>query len=192
MRTSSVSRTTKETNIQVSVTLDGQGKFSISTGVGFFDHMLEQLSKHSGFDISVQAKGDLHIDDHHLVEDVGIALGECIAQALGDKKGINRYGFFYVPMDETLVRVVLDLSGRSYTVFNAEFTRDRVGELNTEMVREFFIALSHSLKANLHVEVLYGVNDHHKIEGIFKATARALKQAVSVTGNELPSTKGML
>lgn len=192
MRTSSVSRTTKETTIQVSVTLDGQGKFSISTGVGFFDHMLEQLSKHSGMDISVQAKGDLHIDDHHLVEDVGIALGECISQALGDKKGINRYGFFYVPMDETLVRVVLDLSGRAYPVFNAEFTRDRVGEMNTEMVREFFIALSHSLKANLHVEVLYGINDHHKIEGIFKATARALKQAVSVTGNELPSTKGTL
>lgn len=192
MRTFSINRTTNETTIEATVNLDGTGQFSIKTGIGFFDHVLEQVSKHSGMDLTIQAHGDLHIDDHHLIEDVGIVLGDCILKALGDKKGIHRYGFFYVPMDETLVRVVLDLSGRAYCVFNAEFTRDRVGEMNTEMVREFFIALAHSLKANIHVEVLYGKNDHHKIEGIFKAAARALKQAISISGNDLPSTKGQL
>ena len=192
MRTAQLTRTTKETSIQTELNLDGTGILSISTGIGFFDHMLEQLGKHSGIDLSISAKGDLHIDDHHLVEDVGLAVGECILKALGDKTGINRYGFFYVPMDETLVRVVIDLSGRPYCVFNASFTRDKVGEMNTEMVREFFVAISNTLKCNLHIEVLYGVNDHHKIEGIFKGFARALKEAISITGTELPSTKGKL
>lgn len=192
MRTAQLKRTTKETDIQVELNLDGNGNTSISTGIGFFDHMLDQLGKHSGMDLSVSAKGDLHIDDHHLVEDVGLAVGDCLLKALDDKKGISRYGFFYVPMDETLVRVVLDLSGRPYCVFNASFTRDKVGEMNTEMVREFFVAVSNTLKCNLHVEVLYGINDHHKIEGIFKAFARALKIAITVTGTSLPSTKGVL
>lgn len=192
MRSAELKRSTKETSISLSLTLDGKGTYSVNSGVGFFDHMLEQLSKHSGIDLTYQATGDLAVDDHHLVEDSGLALGEALLSALGDKTGIQRYGHAYIPMDETLVRCVIDLSGRPYCVFNATFQRPSIGNFNTEMVREFFIAISNTLKANIHIEVLYGTNDHHKIEGIFKSFAKALKMAVLVSGNELPTTKGIL
>lgn len=192
MRTATLTRNTKETQIHIELNLDGNGVYSIGTGIGFFDHMLEQLSRHSGMDLSIQANGDIHIDDHHVVEDVGIALGQALSEAVGDKKGINRYGYFYCPMDETLARTVIDLSGRPYCVFNAGFQRAKIGTLSAEMIREFFIALSNSLNANIHVEILYGVNDHHKSEAIFKSFARAFKQAVTVSGTELPTTKGLL
>ncbi|HEY4612416.1 MAG TPA: imidazoleglycerol-phosphate dehydratase HisB, partial [Bacteroidota bacterium] len=192
-RSATVRRTTNETDISVDVLLDGAGSFSVHTGVGFFDHMLEQLSKHSLIDMTVAVKGDLHIDEHHTVEDAGLALGEAIRQALGDKRGIERYGFL-LPMDESLAQVALDLSGRPYFVFEGSFERERVGELPTELVEDFFRAFADGLRANLHISVK-GRNDHHKVEAIFKSVARALKQAVARderTAGVLPSTKGTL
>ncbi|HVN48402.1 MAG TPA: bifunctional histidinol-phosphatase/imidazoleglycerol-phosphate dehydratase HisB [Bacteroidota bacterium] len=192
-RSSHVERITKETNIVIDVELDGTGVSSISTGIGFFDHMLELFSKHSSIDLRVKVKGDLRVDEHHTVEDAGLALGEAIRQALGDKRGIGRYGFL-LPMDESLAEVAIDLSGRPYCVFHAKFSRDVVGELPTELVEDFFRAYADGLRANLHIKVS-GRNDHHKIEAMFKATARALAQAILLNErllDVLPSTKGTL
>ncbi len=192
MRASTLHRTTNETNINLSLCLDG-GDALISTGLGYFDHMLMQLAKHGGLGLEIEAKGDLHVDSHHLVEDVGLCLGDALREALGDRKGIARWGEAHVPMDETLIRVVVDLSGRPYCVFQAELPKIIFGNgFQVEMVREFFQAFSARGAFNLHAAVLYGENTHHKVEGLFKGLARALKQAVRVQGDELPSTKGTL
>ncbi|OGZ98635.1 MAG: hypothetical protein A3C07_00060 [Candidatus Sungbacteria bacterium RIFCSPHIGHO2_02_FULL_47_11] len=193
-RIASVERVTKETSIFVQCNLDGTGQSAIDTGLNFFNHMLEQLSKHSLVDLRVKAKGDLQIDEHHTVEDVGLALGTALVGALGERKGINRYGFL-LPMDDTLVETALDLGGRPYAVFNAEFKREMVGDLPTELVEHFFRSLAESLKANIHINVKYSKNEHHKIEAIFKSFAKALKMAVSQDPRmrgELPTTKGVL
>lgn len=192
-RRASVQRKTKETDIRIAVNLDGIGKYKISTGLSFFDHMLEQLSKHSLIDINIEVKGDLHIDEHHTIEDTGIALGEALSEALGDKKGIERFGFV-LPMDESLAQVGLDFSGRTYCVFTGKFKREKVGDMPTEMVKHFFQSLAQSLKATLNIQV-QGENEHHMIEACFKGMARALKMAVernSRTAHILPSTKGTL
>ncbi|NBX53309.1 MAG: imidazoleglycerol-phosphate dehydratase HisB [Proteobacteria bacterium] len=194
-RSAKIERTTKETNIQVEVNLDGNGSYSVSTGIGFFNHMLEQLSHHSLIDLKINAIGDLHIDFHHTVEDCGIAIGEAIKKALGDKKGITRFGHSYVPMDETLSRCIIDLSGRAYPIFNVNFKRDKVGDMDCELFREFFYAISQSLACNLHVENLYGTNNHHIIESCFKAFARSLRIASTIDDrkkNAINSTKGAL
>lgn len=195
-RISTVTRKTKETDISVSIDLDGIGKADISTGIGFFDHMLEQLARHGLFDVTVRVKGDLHIDSHHTVEDTGLALGQAIREALGDKKGIHRYGHAYVPMDETLSRVALDLSNRPYLVWRVDFTVDRLGEqMETELFREFFHALAQAGGITLHAECLYGINNHHKIESVFKALAKGLRIATTIdlrAADQLPSTKGAL
>ncbi len=190
-----VKRHTRETQIMGTVNLDGTGIAKIDTGIGFFDHMLEQLAKHGGMDIEITAKGDLHIDAHHTVEDTGYVIGQAIREALGDKKGINRYGSAYIPMDETLSRSVVDFCGRPYLVFNVNFPRDRVGNIDIEVFREFFLAFTVSAGANLHIENLYGLNNHHIIESCFKAVAKSIKNAVTVDErlkDVLPSTKGML
>ena len=195
MRNASLSRKTRETDIQVEVTLDGSGKSEISTGVGFFDHMLDQIARHSLIDLTIQAKGDLHIDFHHTVEDVGIALGQAIRQALGDMKGITRYADVHLPMDETLTRVAIDISGRAFLVFRTEFHTPKIGEFDTQLVREFFQAFAMNAGLTLHVETLYGVNDHHISESCFKGLARALRIAVSIDERQsgrVPSTKGTL
>jgi imidazoleglycerol-phosphate dehydratase len=195
MRTASLSRKTRETDIQVEVSLDGSGKSEISTGVGFFDHMLDQIARHSLIDLKIQAKGDLHIDFHHTVEDVGIALGQAIRQALGDMKGITRYADVHLPMDETLTRVAMDISGRAFLVFRTEFHTPKIGEFDTQLVREFFQAFAMNAGLTLHVETLYGVNDHHISESCFKGLARALRIAVSIDERQsgrVPSTKGTL
>ncbi len=195
MRTGKIERNTKETSIAVEVNLDGKGQFKVSTGIGFFDHMIEQLSHHSLIDINLEAKGDLHIDFHHTVEDCGIAIGDAIKQALGDKKGITRFGHSYVPMDETLSRCVIDLSGRAYPIFNCDFKRDKVGEMDVELFREFFFALAQAVGCNLHIENLYGLNCHHMIESCFKALARALRVAITIDERKeglIDSTKGVL
>ena len=195
MRNASLSRKTRETDIQVEVTLDGSGKSEISTGVGFFDHMLDQIARHSLIDLKIQAKGDLHIDFHHTVEDVGIALGQAIRQALGDMKGITRYADVHLPMDETLTRVAIDISGRPFLVFRTEFHTPKIGEFDTQLVREFFQAFAMNAGLTLHVETLYGVNDHHISESCFKGLARALRIAVSIDERQsgrVPSTKGTL
>ena len=195
MRNASLSRKTRETDIQVEVTLDGSGKSEISTGVGFFDHMLDQIARHSLIDLKIQAKGDLHIDFHHTVEDVGIALGQAIRQALGDMKGITRYADVHLPMDETLTRVAMDISGRAFLVFRTEFHTPKIGEFDTQLVREFFQAFAMNAGLTLHVETLYGVNDHHISESCFKGLARALRIAVSIDERQsgrVPSTKGTL
>lgn len=185
-------RKTNETNIEVEVKLNGTGESKISTGIGFFDHMLELFAKHSGIDLKVKAKGDLQVDEHHTVEDVGICLGQALNEALGDKRGMERYGFL-LPMDESLTMCALDLGGRSYLVFKYEPKREYVGDFPTELVEDFFQAIADNLKANIHIEVKYGRNEHHKIEAIFKAFARAMKMAVRKDGsNQLPSTKGKL
>lgn len=188
-------RMTKETDISIYINLDGKGEADVSTGIGFFDHMLNSLALHAGFDLVLKAKGDLHIDQHHTVEDCGIALGESISKALGDKKGINRAGYFIFPMDEALSIVALDISGRQYLNWSATFNKDRVGELETDLVEEFFKGLAQGLKATLHMKIAYGKNEHHKIESMFKATAKALKIAVSRDKRLLdmiPSTKGVV
>ena len=194
MRRAVVERKTSETQITLSLDLDARPPVSrISTGLGFFDHMLDQLSRHGGLGIELEAKGDLHIDAHHLVEDVGLALGDAFATALGDRAGIARWGEAHVPMDETLARVVVDLSGRPYCVFGAELPSVVLGNgFQTEMVREFFHAFSTRGKLNLHAHILYGENTHHKIEALFKGLARALAIAVRIAGSGIPSTKGTL
>jgi imidazoleglycerol-phosphate dehydratase len=188
MRKAKIKRKTKETDIVVSVELNGSGKSSINTGIGFLDHMLDLFAKHGMFDLTVFCKGDLHVDDHHTTEDVGIAMAKAFTDALGDKKGIARYGMSYVPMDESLARCVVDLSGRSALVFHAEFNRKKVGDLSTEMIEHFFLSFAENLKANIHIEVLYGKNTHHKIEAIYKSFARAMRQACEVD----PRVKGVL
>jgi imidazoleglycerol-phosphate dehydratase len=191
-RSATVNRTTKETDISATVTLDGTGKSSVSSGVVFLDHMLTNFSKHSGFDLSVQCSGDLDVDDHHTVEDIAIVLGSAIIKALGDKRGIQRYGWAIIPMDEALARCALDLGGRSYCVFHGEFSRPVIQGFSTEMVEHFFISLSESLKANIHLSILDGQNTHHKIEALFKSFAYAMKAAVTITGSAIPSTKGTI
>ena len=195
MRTAEIKRKTSETDIAVSVNLDGSGTYDIETGIGFLDHMLDQLSKHSLLDIRVRAKGDLHIDFHHTAEDVGIALGEAVKQALGDKKGIRRYASSDLVMDGTLTRVALDVSGRPFLVWKVEFNRDKVGEMDTELFREWFQAFAMNAGITLHVENLYGDNNHHIAESAFKALARALRDAVEIdprARDRIPSTKGTL
>ncbi len=195
MRTATVARDTKETAITVTVGLDGQGRGTIATGIGFFDHMLDQLSRHSLIDMEIAAKGDLHIDDHHTVEDTGIALGQAIRQALGERAGIARYADCLLPMDETLTRAAIDVSGRPFLVFRAEFPREKIGTFDTELVREFFQAFAMNAGITLHLEVLYGANAHHVAESCFKAVARALKAAVAIDPRQqgqVPSTKGTL
>jgi imidazoleglycerol-phosphate dehydratase len=195
MRQGTVERTTTETRVTVSLDLDGTGRYEIDTGIGFLDHMLEQLSRHSLIDLVVEAKGDLHIDAHHTTEDVGIAIGQAVAKALGDRRGITRYGTAYVPMDETLTRVALDLSNRPYLVWKVALRADRLGTLDTELVREWFHAFAQAAGVTLHVETLYGANDHHIVESCFKALARALRDAVAIDGrraDSVPSTKGTL
>src|SRR3954453_7815775 len=195
MRKASVRRTTKETDVNVEVNLDGTGTSSVATGIGFFDHMLDLLARHSRIDITVAATGDLHIDHHHTTEDVGIALGQAVKQALGAMKGINRYADVHVPMDEALTRVAIDISGRPFLVFDARFGRDKVGAFDTELVQEGFQAFAMNAGITLHVQTLYGSNDHHIAESCFKGLARALRIAVAIdarAADEVPSTKGVL
>lgn len=195
MRTAAVERNTKETQIQLTLNLDGSGMYDIQTGVGFLDHMLEQLSRHSLIDLTVRAKGDLHIDAHHTTEDSGIAIGQAVAKALGDRKGVTRYGHAYVPMDESLTRVALDLSNRPYLVWKVSFSRDTLGTMDTELFKEWFQAFAQAAGATLHVECLYGENNHHIVESCFKALAIALRHAVAIDprkADSVPSTKGVL
>ena len=195
MRSASVSRRTAETDVAVSIALDGAGKAEISTGVGFLDHMLELFARHGLFDLDVKVTGDLHVDQHHTTEDAGIALGQAILQALGDKKGITRYSDIHLPMDETLTRVAVDISGRPFLVFRTTFPTEKIGAFDTELVREFFQAFAIHAGLTLHVETLYGQNSHHIAESCFKGLARALRQAVAVDPREegrIPSTKGTL
>lgn len=189
-RTSLVTRKTKETDIQVELNLNGSGKASISTGLGFFDHMLEQIARHGNIDLSVKVKGDLHIDEHHTIEDTGLALGEAFVKALGDKRGIERYGFC-LPMDDCLAQVAIDFGGRPWLVWEAKFNREKIGEMPTEMFFHFFKSFSDTAKCNLNIKA-EGTNEHHKIEAIFKAFAKSIRMAVTKIGNELPSTKGVL
>jgi imidazoleglycerol-phosphate dehydratase len=195
MRKANVKRTTKETNVEVAVDLDGTGASAIATGIGFLDHMLDLLARHSRIDLNVKAKGDLHVDQHHTTEDVGIALGQAIKQAFGDMKGITRYADVHVPMDETLTRVALDISGRPFLVFGVEFVRAKIGTFDTALVQEWFQAFAVHAAVTLHVTTLYGSNDHHIAESCFKGLARALRAAAAIdprAANEVPSTKGML
>jgi len=195
MRTATIKRKTKETDIEVTVNLDGSGVSNIATGIGFFDHMLDLLARHARMDLAVKAKGDLHIDHHHTTEDVGICLGQAVKQALGDMRGITRYADVHLPMDETLTRAAIDISGRPVLVFRVEFPRDKIGEFDVDLVREFFQAFATNAGVTLHVETLYGDNAHHIAESCFKALARALRAAVSIdpaAKNEIPSTKGSL
>ena len=195
MRQASIERNTTETRIRVVLNLDGSGAYSIDTGVGFLDHMLEQLSRHSLIDLDVTAEGDLHIDAHHTTEDVGIAIGQAVAQALGDRRGIARYGSAVVPMDETLTQVALDLSNRPYLVWHVEFSRPKLGDMDTELFREWFHAFAQAAGATLHVNTLYGGNNHHIVESCYKALARAQREAVAIDprkADAVPSTKGTL
>ncbi len=192
-RFSKIERDTKETSIRLELELDGNGNSEIDTGVGFFDHMLTLFAFHGKMDLNIKAIGDLNVCDHHTVEDVGIALGEAFKEAIGDKNGINRYGTFYIPMDETLALVSIDISNRPYLVFDCDFKREKVGEMSTEMVGEFFRAFAFNAGVTLHLKVIYGENDHHKIEALFKAFGRAVKEAKLINPeNGLPSTKGKL
>jgi len=192
MRNATIARKTKETDIILSLNLDGTGQSSIKTGIGFFDHMLCAFSFHSKIDLEIKCNGDLEVDDHHTVEDVGLALADGFLEALGDKVGINRYGTSYVPMDETLARVAVDFSGRPAFVYRTSLKRDKLGTMDTQNVQEFFKSISNGAKMNLHMEVLYGDNDHHKVEALFKALGRAVKDAVEIVDDRLPSTKGAL
>ena len=194
-RIATVSRATKETAIDVTVNLDGSGDYRIATGIGFLDHMLEQLSRHSLIDIALTAKGDLHIDAHHTTEDSGIAIGEAVARALGDRRGITRYGDALIPMDETLTRVAIDISGRPYLVWKTAFSQPRLGEMDTELFKEWFAAFAGAAGVTLHIETLYGVNNHHIVESCFKGVARALRAAIAIDARKadaVPSTKGTL
>jgi imidazoleglycerol-phosphate dehydratase len=195
MRTARIARKTQETDIAVEVNLDGTGAYDVSTGIGFLDHMIEQFSRHSLIDISCRITGDLHVDQHHTTEDSAIAIGQAIAQALGDKAGIGRYGQAYSPMDETLARVALDISGRPWLVWKAAFSQPRLGEMDTELFEHWFHSIAQAVGITLHIELLYGQNNHHIIEGIFKGFARAMRTAVELDprkGGAIPSTKGML
>jgi imidazoleglycerol-phosphate dehydratase len=195
MRKASVSRKTTETAVEAAIDLDGSGSFEIATGVGFLDHMLEQLSRHSLIDISLKASGDTHIDFHHTAEDSGIALGQAVARALGDRKGIRRYASLHLPMDETLTRAAIDVSGRPYLVWKVEFSRPKIGDFDTELVREWFQAFAMNAGVTLHVETLYGDNNHHIAESCFKALARCLREAIEIDPRQkdrIPSTKGSL
>ncbi|MFV0384120.1 imidazoleglycerol-phosphate dehydratase HisB [Paracoccus sp. (in: a-proteobacteria)] len=195
MRQATIIRNTAETQIQVTLNLDGTGSYDNQTGVGFFDHMLDQLSRHSLIDLTIRATGDLHIDDHHTVEDTGIAIGQALVQALGDKRGIRRYGSFLLAMDDSLIRAALDLSARPFLVWNVDFPTPKIGTFDTELVREFFQALSTHGGITLHVDRLHGLNSHHIAEAAFKAVARALREAVEPDprmSGVLPSTKGAL
>ncbi len=190
-----IARKTNETDIAVEVNLDGSGAYDISTGIGFLDHMIEQFARHSLIDIDCRIAGDLHVDQHHTTEDSAISIGQAIAQALGDKAGIGRYGLAYSPMDETLARVTLDISGRPWLVWNAGFSQPRLGEMDTELFQHWFHSIAQAAGITLHVELLYGANNHHIIEGIFKGFARAMRQAVERDprkGSSVPSTKGIL
>lgn len=195
MRTGSIKRTTNETDISVDLNIDGTGAYDVETGIGFFDHMLEQLSRHSLMDLKVRAKGDLHIDAHHTSEDVGIAIGQAFKQALGDMKGITRYASLDLPMDETMTRAAVDVSGRPYLVWKVEFTRDKIGDYDTELFREFFLAFAQNAGLTLHIQNLYGENNHHIAETCFKAVARVLRMAATIdprAADSLPTTKGKL
>ena len=195
MRNGSIHRKTKETAIRVAVALDGTGSYQVATGIGFLDHMIEQLSRHSLIDITLEVQGDLHVDQHHTVEDSAIAIGEAVSQALGDRRGITRYGEAHAPMDETLTRVALDLSGRPYFVWKVPIGVTRLGEWDTEMIEHWFQSFAQSAGITLHVENLYGSNNHHIVESCFKGLARALRQAVQIDprkGDAIPSTKGTL
>ncbi|MBO9499798.1 MAG: imidazoleglycerol-phosphate dehydratase HisB [Novosphingobium sp.] len=195
MRTGRIERNTKETEILVEVNLDGTGAYDVSTGIGFLDHMIEQFSRHSLIDVTLKVKGDLHVDQHHTTEDSALALGQAIADALGDKGGIGRYGSAYSPMDETLVRVALDVSGRPYFVWKLAFTQEKLGELDTELVEHWFHSIGQTLGITLHIELLYGQNNHHICEAAFKGFARAMRAAVEIDprkGGAIPSTKGQL
>ncbi|MFQ6754068.1 imidazoleglycerol-phosphate dehydratase HisB [Cereibacter sphaeroides] len=195
MRKAEISRKTAETDISVTVDLDGTGRYDIRTGVGFFDHMMDQLARHALIDITLRCEGDLHIDDHHTVEDCGIALGQALTRALGDKRGIRRYGSFHLAMDDALVRAALDLSGRPFLVWNLPFPTQKIGSFDTELVREFFQALATHGGITLHVDLIHGVNSHHIAEAAFKAVARSLREAVEPDprrADAIPSTKGML
>ncbi|WP_085906413.1 imidazoleglycerol-phosphate dehydratase HisB [Kiloniella majae] len=195
MRQASIERNTNETQITATINLDGSGKYDVETGVGFLDHMIEQLSRHSLMDITLRAKGDLHIDFHHTAEDVGIALGQAFKQALGDRKGIRRYGSCLLPMDEALSRVALDLSNRPYLVWNVTFDRDKIGDMDTELFREWFQAFAFNAGMTLHVDQIHGFNNHHIIEACFKALARSIREAIEIDprkADEVPSTKGVL
>jgi imidazoleglycerol-phosphate dehydratase len=195
MRQATVERKTTETRVTCTINLDGEGRFDVKTGVGFFDHMMEQLSRHSLIDITLKADGDLHIDDHHTVEDSGIALGQAVAKALGDRKGIRRYGSCDLAMDETLSRCAIDVSGRAFLVFKANFPRDKIGTFDTELLREWFQAFAMNAGITLHLENAYGENAHHIAEASFKALARALRDAIEIDPRQkdrIPSTKGSL
>ncbi len=195
MRKAAVKRATKETDVAVALDLDGSGTASVATGIGFLDHMLDLLARHARIDLTVKATGDLHIDHHHTTEDVGIALGQAVKQALGDMKGITRYADVHLPMDETLTRVAIDVSGRPYLIWNVAFTRDKLGEMDTELFREFFQAFAQNAGITLHVATLYGDNNHHIAETCFKGLARALREAVALDPRQagrVPSTKGSL
>ncbi len=195
MRKAEISRKTAETDISVTVDLDGTGRYDIRTGVGFFDHMMDQLARHALIDITLRCDGDLHIDDHHTVEDCGIALGQALTRALGDKRGIRRYGSFHLAMDDALVRAALDLSGRPFLVWNLPFPTEKIGSFDTELVREFFQAFATHGGITLHVDLIHGVNSHHIAEAAFKAVARSLREAVEPDprrADAIPSTKGML
>ena len=195
MRTASITRKTSETNIAVELNLDGTGAYEVATGIGFLDHMLEQLSRHSLIDLKVKIAGDLHIDQHHTTEDSGIAIGEALAKALADKRGITRYGHAYAPMDETLTRVTLDASNRPYLIWRVKFPRPKVGEMDTELFKEWFQAFAQAAGLTLHIENLYGENSHHIVESCFKGLARSLRDAVEIDprkADAVPSTKGVL
>ena len=195
MRTGRIARKTQETDILVELNLDGAGQYQVATGIGFLDHMIEQFSRHSAIDLVCRVEGDLHVDQHHTTEDSAIAIGQAIAQALGDKRGIVRYGSAYSPMDETLARVALDLSGRPFLVWKAGFTQPRLGEMDTELIEHWFHSVAQAAGITLHVELLYGQNNHHICEAIFKGFARAMRQAVSIDARQadaVPSTKGVL
>jgi len=195
MRTATIERKTKETEISVSLNLDGSGVYDISTGIGFLDHMLEQLSRHSLMDLTVKAKGDLHIDFHHTTEDTGIAIGEAFSKALGDRKGITRYASALVPMDETLSRIALDISNRPYLIWRVDFSKPKLGDMDTELFKEWFQAFAQAAGITLHIENLYGENNHHIVESCYKGLARSLREAIAIDprkADEVPSTKGVL
>ena len=194
-RKAKINRKTKETNISVAVNLDGKGKYKIKTGIGFLDHMLEQLAKHSLIDIEVKAKGDKHVDLHHTTEDTGIAIGEAVSQALGDRRGITRYAEATIPMDETLTRVTMDISNRPYLIWRVDFSKSKLGDMDTELFKEWFQAFAQAAGITLHIENLYGENNHHIIESCYKALARALRNAITIDprkAEDVPSTKGTL